>query len=99
MPNKDQIDIRELRPGVWRIEADYEESFVEWLKQRVPKEDRDYDPDTHFWTITGDKYIPAIEGIGAQKFSYATKVFWRDDKQVYKNLHSGREEIQENLAF
>ena len=97
MPNRDQLDIRQVKAGVWRIEADYNADFVEYLKMRVPKQDRDYDPDTNVWTITGDKYIPAIEGVGVQKFSFATKIFWREGKQVWHNLKTGREEIQENL--
>lgn len=97
MASKDQLDIKQLKPGTWRLEFDYNDDFISYLKQRVPKENREYDPDTHFWTITGDEYIPAIEGIGVQKFSYATKIFERDGKQVWKNLKTGREEVQENL--
>lgn len=97
MSNPDQIDIKELSPGVWRLEFDFNADFISWLKARVAPADRSYDPETHFWEVRGDKYIPAIEGIGTQRFKFATKIFWRDGRQVFKNLHSGVESIQENL--
>ena len=97
MPEPDQLDLRELRPGVYRLEFPYNPDFISYIKQRVPAQDRSYDPETHFWEIRGDQYIPAIEGIGAQKFKFATKIFWRDGKEVWKNLHSGHESVQENL--
>lgn len=97
MSNSGQLDIRELKPGVWRLEFPYNEDFIAWLKVRIPPRDRSYDSSTHFWEIKGDHHIPAIEGIGVQKFKWATKIFYRDGLQVMKNLHSGVETIQENL--
>jgi hypothetical protein len=93
----DQIDIKEMGHGKWRLEFAYNGDFITWLKGRIPAQDRSYDPDTHFWEIRGEEYIPAIEGIAVQKFSFATKIFWRDGKQVWRNLKTGTESIQENL--
>lgn len=97
MSNPDQLDIRELRPGVWRLEFPYNEEFIAWLKARISPRDRSYDPATHFWDVTGDSYLPAIEGVGVQRFHFVTKIFWRDGKEVWKNLKTGKEEIQESL--
>jgi hypothetical protein len=93
MSEPDQLDIRQVGEGKWRLEFAYNGDFIAWLKSRVPAQDRSYDPATHFWEIRGDQYIPAIEGIGVQKFSFATKIFWRDNVEVWKNLKTGREEI------
>lgn len=95
--NKDQLDIRQLADGSWRLEFDYNSEFIEYLKQRVPARDRHYDDVTHYWTIFKDEYMPAIEGIAVQKFAHVTKIFWRDDKEVWRNLKTGVEYIQENL--
>jgi hypothetical protein len=97
MSNPDQLDIRELCPGVFRLEFDYNEDFIAWLKARISPRDRSYDPATHFWEIRGDSYLLAIEGVGTQKFSYVTKIFWRDGKEVWKNVKTGTEQVQENL--
>jgi hypothetical protein len=99
MSNADQFDVREIRPGCWRLEFPFNGEFIEYLKQRVPWQDRSYDSATHFWEIrdANNKYMAAIEGVGVQKFTYATRIFWREGKQVIRNLQSGHESIQENL--
>lgn len=91
------IDIREMGDGVWRLEFDYQADFIEYLKKRVPAKDRSYDVDTHWWTIRGQQYMNAIEGIAAQKFDHATLIFRRHGETVWKNLISGRESIQKSL--
>jgi hypothetical protein len=93
----DQIDLKEIGPGKYQLCFPYNPDFIQYLKTRVPAQDRSYDPDTHFWEVRGEQYIPAIEGIAVRKFSFATKIFWRDGKQVWRNLKSGAESIQENL--
>lgn len=97
MAEPDQLDIREIGPNKWRLEFPFNEDFIEFIKSRVPYADRSYDPDTHFWEIRDSKYLPALEGVGVQKFRFATKIFWRDGKQVWKNLRTGHESVQENL--
>lgn len=97
MSNADQLDIREIGPSKWRLEFPFNADFIEFIKSRIPWQDRSYDSATHFWEIRGDKYLPAIEGVGVQKFKFATKIYFRDGKEVWRNLHSGHESIQENL--
>jgi hypothetical protein len=95
MPNPDQCDIRRISPGVWRVECDFNESFIDYMKSRVPREARSYDPDTKIWTIKGDEYIAKLESIAVQKFSYVTRIFRDDqDRLIWKNLKTGREEVQ-----
>lgn len=91
------IDIREMGEGAWRLEFNYEADFIAYLKSRVPGRDRSYDSDTNYWTIRGDSYMPAIEGVAAQKFDHATRIFRRDGETVWKNLISGHESIQKSL--
>jgi hypothetical protein len=96
--NPDQCDIRSVRPGVWKVESDYNPDFVDYMKSRVPADDRSYDPDTHIWEIRGDNYIPMLESIAVQKFSFATRIYTDSQgRRVWRNLKSGREEVQENL--
>lgn len=97
MSNPDQLDIRELSPGVWQFEFPFNGDFIEFIKGRVPWSDRAYDSATNFWTVRGDKYLPALEGVGVQKFRYVTKIFGRDGMEVWKNLKTGAESIQGNL--
>jgi hypothetical protein len=91
------IDIRELGDGKYRLEFEYEASFIEYLKQRVPARDRSYDPDTNWWEVRGTHYLPAIEGVAAQKFDHATRIFRRDGETVWKNLITGHEPVQKSL--
>jgi hypothetical protein len=99
MSNPDQLDIKQVGEGRWVLTFPYREDFIELIKTRVPRTDRSYDEVTHEWTIVGDQYIPALEGVGVQKFSFATRIFLRDGKRVWRNLKTGKEEIQENLPF
>jgi hypothetical protein len=96
MPHPDQLDIKQVGDN-YKLSFDYNPDFIEWLKGRVPSRDRSYDEDTHEWTIFGDAHIAAIEGVGVQKFSFATKIFRRGNQMVWKNLKSGKEEVQEGL--
>lgn len=91
------IDIRELGEGKWRLEFNYEADFIAFIKSRVPARDRSYDPETTWWEVRGDQYMPAIEGVAAQKFSHATRIFRRDGETVWKNLISGHESVQRSL--
>ncbi|MGH3427725.1 MAG: hypothetical protein ACRDQZ_09195 [Mycobacteriales bacterium] len=97
MANDQQLDIREIGPETWRLEFPYNADFIEFIKRRVPHTDRSYDSATNFWTVRGDKYMPAIEGVGVQKFRFATKIFKRGDDEVWKNLITGAESIQKSL--
>lgn len=91
------IDIREMGDGNWRLEFNYEASFIEYLKQRVPARDRSYDPDTNWWQVRGEHYMPALEGIAAQKFDHATRIFRRRGETVERNLITGHESVQKSL--
>jgi hypothetical protein len=91
------IDIREIEPGTWRLEFPYEADFIAYVKSRVPSRDRSYDPDTNWWTVRGQQYMPEIEGIAAQKFDHATRIFRKDDETVWRNLITGHESVQKSL--
>ncbi len=97
MSNEDQLDIRELRDGSYRLEFPYNADFIAFLKSRVPGKDRTYDPESNHWTLLNTMHLSHIESVGLQKFSYVTKIFWRDGKQIWKNLKTGTESVQENL--
>ena len=97
MANEDQLDIVQVRPGCWRLEFPYHPEFIAFLKRRVPAQDRSYNPDTHSWEIRGDQYLAAIEGVGVQKFTHASRKFRRDGKLVWLNLVSHQEMVQEEL--
>lgn len=91
------IDVREMGSGEWRLEFPYDADFIAYLKQKVPGRDRSYDPDTNWWTVRGESYMPAVEGVAAQKFDHATRVFRRNGETVWKNLITGHESIQKSL--
>lgn len=99
MPNSDQIDIRQQpRPGVYTLEFEFNGDFIQWLKGRVPYQDRGYDKETHIWTIRGEHYMAAIEGVAVQRFRHA--VLWYKNaagELVMKNLKTGAESVQKGL--
>jgi|SRR5882724_6998383 len=97
MANDEQLDIRELHDGAWQLTFPYNADFIAFLKSTVPARDRKYDPDTNIWTLLNADKLSNVESVGLQKFSYVTKIFYRDKKQVWKNLRSGVETTQENL--
>jgi hypothetical protein len=100
MPNPDQIDIRQQkRPGVWTLEFEFNQEFIDYLKGRVPSSERSYDKETHIWTLwCGTAAMNAVEGVAVQKFRYAVKYFRNaDDELVMKNLKTGAESVQKGL--
>jgi len=97
MAHDDQLDIRELKSGQWRLEFPYNAEFIEFLKLRVPARERQYDPDTKRWLLLSGEHLAGVERLGMQHFQHVTKTFFRDGKEVWKNLKTGIETIQENL--
>lgn len=94
----DQITIREQVDGTWTLEFPYNEEFIAYLKQRVWQSDRSYDPETKIWTVRGDKYLPAIEGVAVQTFRFAVRWYRNSEgKLTMKNLKTGVETVQEEL--
>ena len=96
--NPDQLDIRQVRPGVWNLEFDFNDDFIAYLKSRVPSADRSYDPETRVWEVSGDNYIPMLESIAVQKFSFVTRIY-SDDKgrRIWRNVKTGHEQVQEQM--
>jgi len=96
----DQITIRELGRFRWSLEFPYNEEFISWLKQRIPHQDRTYDPETHIWIVSGDSDVRlnAIESIAVQKFRFAVRWYRNSDgKLTMRNLKTGVETVQEEL--
>jgi hypothetical protein len=95
----DQITIREVSPGRWTLEFEFNSDFIAYLKQRVPCHERSYDPETHIWTINDDGYrLNAVEGIAVQKFRHAVRQYRNaEGKLTLRNLKTGAETVQEEL--
>src|SRR5690349_14386610 len=91
------IDIRELSDGVWQLDFTFNQDFIDFLKSRVPPQHRSYDPETNFWQVRSSQYLPALEGIAAQKFTFATRIFRRGSETVWRNLVTGNESVQKSL--
>jgi len=96
----DEVVFRVLGDGRFTIEASYNYEFVEYLKGRVPSRARSYDFDLEKWTVRDDdgKTLNALEGVAAQKFRFAQRVFYNaDGKLVTRNIKTGKETIQKSL--
>lgn len=99
MSGDDQITFREVSPGRWTLEFEYNPEFIYYLKQRVPAHERSYDPDTHIWTVNDDSFrLNALEGVAVQKFRHAVRQYRNaDGKLALRNLKTGVETVQEEL--
>jgi hypothetical protein len=95
--NTDQLDIRDLGDGNFRLEFPYNPDFIEFLKMKVPPSCRTYDPDTHIWTVRGSNFIGHLEGIGLQKFGFVARTFQRGNDLVIRNCRTGAESVQKGL--
>jgi hypothetical protein len=95
--NADQLDIKEVGHETFRLEFPYNPDFIEFIKFKVPGKDREYDEDTHVWTIHGERYIGHLEGVGLQNFKWVTRVARRGSELVIRDCRSGAESVQKGL--
>jgi len=95
--NEDQLDIKEMGQDTYRLEFPYNPDFIEFLKMKVPHRDREYDEDTHIWTIHGERYVGHLEGVGLQKFRHVTRTYAKGSDLVIRNVRTGAENVQKGL--
>ncbi len=95
----DEIITRVRTDGYFTLEMTSPNmEFIEYLKRRVPSKDRNYAPETFIWTVKGEQYLSAIEGIAVQKFAFAQRQYYNQDGElVLKNLKTGVETVQKRL--
>ncbi len=95
----DEIIVRVRENGSFTLEMTAPNmEFIEYLKRRVPSKDRNYDPETFIWTVKGEQYLAAIEGIAVQKFAFAQRQYYNESGElVIRNLRSGQETVQKRL--
>lgn len=95
--NQDQLDIKEMGHETYRLEFPYNEEFISFIKFKVPARDREYDEDTHIWTIHGEKYIGHLEGVGLQKFKFVARIRRAGSELIIRDCRTGAEAVQKGL--